>query len=205
MFQSCCRSLSWTGFPMPRDKRPPLEQVKSGFRIVGRMLAVFGVALGFIVGCVKIQTPELPHDLLFGIVLVVLSIGIMVGTARYWAAWFFGLVAYCAWRCLSRGFLLASAHHISMLLMAGMFTGLLVMAFLTYCFTSKRYTLTQLDRATLVIAAVCLLLTTTLFADTYRTAIVFSLGVVSLFVSWLAHRISRYQLSQRRRSLRIPV
>src|SRR6266567_174982 len=96
---------------MPRDKRPPLEQVKSGFQIVGRMLAVFGVALGFLIGCRKIQTPQVPLDLLIGIIIVVVSVGVMIATARYWAAWFFGLVAYCAWRFLSRGFFLASVNH----------------------------------------------------------------------------------------------
>ncbi len=190
---------------MPRDKRPPLEQVKSGFRIVGRMLAVFSVALGFLIGCRKIQIPQLPHDPLIGIIIVVLSVGIMIATARYWAAWFFGLVAYCAWRFLSRGFFLASVSHTSMLLMAGSFAGTLAMAFLTYRFTSKRYTVTALDRATLVIATICLLLTIVFFADTYRSAVVFSVGVVALFVSWLAHRISKYQRSHRRKSLQVPV
>jgi len=63
----------------------------------------------------------------------------------------------------------------------------------------------QFDRATLVVATICLLLTIVFFADTYRSAVVFSVGVVALFVSWLAHRISKYQRFHRRRSLRIPI
>jgi len=189
---------------MNRDIRPPLEQVKSGLRLVSKMLAAFGTVLLFIDGCSRIQAVELPQYSLVGIAMVTLSICIMLVTVRYWAASFFGLVAYIALRCLIRGLLFASTNHISTLSIARLFAGLLVAALLTYRFTSKRYVVNQLDRITLVIAVVCIL-ASLLFEDSYRSVAVFSVGDLCLFVSWLAYRARKYSDRKSHQSPALPI
>ena len=189
---------------MHRDGRPPLEQVKSGLRLASKMLAAFGTVLLFANGCSRIQAMELPHYPFIGIIMVALSIGIMIVTVRYWAEWFSALCAYGALRLLTRGLLFASAYHVSTLSVACLLAGLLVMALLTYRFTSKRYVMTQLDKATLVISTVCML-TSLLFSESSRSVAVFSVGGLCLLVSWLAYSARKHNYRKSHRSPALPI
>jgi hypothetical protein len=71
---------------MKHDKRPPLEQVKSGFRIAGKMLAALAVALVFYGGCTMIKNSQHPSGWILGTIIIALSIITVAATVRFWMA-----------------------------------------------------------------------------------------------------------------------
>jgi Na+/pantothenate symporter len=75
---------------MNRDRRPVIEQVKSGFRIVGKMLVAFAIAVTFMAGSALIRTPRSSNQLALGWALILMSVLIMTTIVRFWAAGFFG-------------------------------------------------------------------------------------------------------------------
>ena len=85
---------------MNRDRRPVIEQVKSGFRIVGKILVAFAIAVTFMAGCELVRMPRYSYPLVPGWVLIFMSVLVMTTTVKFWAAGFFGLIAYGALRCL---------------------------------------------------------------------------------------------------------
>jgi len=175
---------------MNRDRRPVIEQVKSGFRIVGKMLVAFAIAVTFTAGCELIRAPRHSAQTVLGSVLIIVSILVMTTTVRFWAAGFFGFIAYCALRFLS-GVFLADTFHVSRFYMAIVSASAFAMAILSYRFTPKKFHITAIDRASIVIAAGCVLLTF-LSGDTYKGIAVFNAGNLSLLISWGAARISRH-------------
>jgi hypothetical protein len=174
---------------MNRDRRPVVEQVKSGFRIVGKMLVAFAIAITFMAGCALIRAPRYSSQLVLGWVLIVMSILVMTTTVRFWAAGFFGFIAYGAVRSLG-GVFFADAFHVSRLYMAIVSASAFAMAILSHRFASKKLHITPIDRASIVIASGCVLLTF-LFGDSYKGIAVFNVGNLSLALSWWAARISR--------------
>ena len=170
---------------MNRDRRPVAEQVKSGFRIVGKMLVTFTIAVTFMAGCELIRAPR-HSQVVLGWILITVSILVMTTTVRFWAAGFFGFIAYGAWRSLG-GVFFADVFHLSGLYMVIVSASAFAMAILSHRFTSKKLHITPIDRASLVIAAVCVLLTFR-FGDTYKGIAVFNAGNLSLLLSWWAAR-----------------
>lgn len=177
---------------MNRDRRPAVEQVKSGFRIVGKMLVALAIAGTFMAGCELIRAPR-HSQIALGWVLIILSLLVMTTAVRFWAAGFFGFIAYGALRSLG-GVLVADAFHVSRLYMAIVSASAFVMAILSHRFISKKLHITTTDRVSLVVAAGCVLLTV-LFGDTYKAIMVFNAGNLSLILSWWA----AWKLRQNRR------
>jgi len=175
---------------MNRDSRPVVEQVKSGFRIVGKMLVAFAIAVTFMAGCELIRAPRYSSQLVLGWVLIVMSILVMITTVRFWAAGFFGFIAYGALRSLG-GVFVADVFHVSRLYMAIVSVSAFAMAMLSHRFTSRKVHITPIDSASIVIAASCVLVTV-LFGDTYKSLVVFNMGNLALLLSWWTARISRH-------------
>lgn len=80
-----------------KDDRPPLEQVKSGFKIVGAMLLCLAAFLLFSKSC-ALLTGHRDGRLTLGWILLSAEAGVLFVTVRYWARNFFSVVAYCALR-----------------------------------------------------------------------------------------------------------
>jgi len=167
---------------MNRDRRPVIEQVKSGFQIVGKMLVAFAIAVTFMAGSALIRAPRYSYQFALGWALILMSILVMTATVRFWAAGFFGFIAYGALRSLG-GVFVADVFHVSRLYMFIVSLSAFAMALLSYGFTSRRLHIT--------IAASCVLLTF-LFGDNYLGLAVFNAGNVSLLVSWAVARLSRH-------------
>jgi hypothetical protein len=180
---------------MRRDERPVVEQIKSGFLIVTKMLAAVAIAVTFLLGFTLIRTPRNWPYIAFGWLLVTVSVVAMITTVRFWAAGFFGFVAYGALRSLA-GILVADAFHVSRLYMVIVSASVFAMALLSYRFISKNLHLTPTDRAGIVVAASCLL-ATVLFGDTYKGIAVFNAGNVALLLSWWAARLSGHNRHKR--------
>ena len=175
---------------MNRDRRPVIEQVKSGFRIVGKMLVAFAIAVTFMAGSALIRAPRYSYQFALGWALILMSILVMTTTVRFWAAGFFGFIAYGALRSLG-GVFVADVFHVSRLYMFIVSLSAFAMALLSYRFTSRRLHITAIDRVSIVIAASCVVLTF-LFGDNYLGLAVFNAGNVSLLVSWAVARLSRH-------------
>ena len=175
---------------MNRDRRPVIEQVKSGFRIVGKMLVAFAIAVTFMTGSALIWPPRNSYQLALGWALILMSVLVMTTTVRFWAAGFFGFIAYGALRSLG-GVFVADVFRVSRLYMFIVSLSAFAMALLSYRFTSRRLHITAIDRASIVIAASCVLLTF-LFGDTYWGLAVFNAANFSLLLSWGVGRLSRH-------------
>ena len=172
-----------------RDRRPVKEQVKSGFLIAGKLVAAFCIAAAFLSGCALAQEAASSSEIVIGWLLIALSIVVMAFTVRFWAAGFVGLIAYAALRLLG-GILFASSLRVSQLLMVSVAASLFAMSILCIRFASGKHRITQIDRASLVVAAICALLSLPLM-DSYRSIEVLNVGNVALVLSWLAARASR--------------
>ena len=192
MAQTCYanRSLSeaWSHriSDVRRDKRPVKEQVKSGFLIAGKLVAAFCIAAFFISGCALIQERASSSQTVIGWLLITLSILVMAVTVRFWAAGFIGFVAYAALR-LFGGTLFASSLRMSPFFMLSLAASMFAMSMLCIRFVSRSPHITRIDRASLVLAAICVLLSLPLM-DSYRSVAVLNVGNVALVLSWLAAR-----------------
>jgi hypothetical protein len=182
------RQLECRGMNL-HDERPVAEQIKSGFVIVGKLLAAFAISMTFLAGCEFIRGSSGWHDSFLGWGLIIASIVVMTATVRFWAAGFVGFIAYGALGS-SVGILAPSAFHSSRRYMVALFVSVFVMSALSLRFAKKKIVITPLDRASIVIAASCVLLAF-LFADTYKGAVVFNAGNVALLLSWWMARASK--------------
>jgi hypothetical protein len=172
-----------------RDKRPVKEQVKSGFLIAGKLVAAFCVAAVFLSGCALVHEAASSSQTAIGWLLIILSIVLMASTVSFWAAGFVGFIAYGALRCFG-GTLFAGSLRVSALLMLSVAASLFAMSVLSFRFVSLKPRITRIDRASLVIAAVCVLLAFTLM-DSYRGVVTLNVGNLALLLSWWAGRASR--------------
>jgi hypothetical protein len=164
------------------------EQVKSGFLIAGKLVAAFCIAGVFLSGYALIQDTS-PAQTLIGWLLIALSIVVMALTVRFWAAGFFGFAALAALR-LFGSILFASSLRVSPLYMLTLTASMFAMSALCIRFVSRRPHIARIDRASLVLAAICVLLSLPLM-DSYRSVAVLNVGNVALVLSWLATRASR--------------
>ena len=165
------------------------EQVKSGFLIAGKLVAAFCIAAAFLSGCALIQEGASSSETVIGWVLITFSIVVMTFTVRFWAAGFVGFMAYAALRLLG-GTLFSSSLRASPLHTLSVAASLFAMSILCIRFASGKPRFTQIDRASLVLAATCALLSLPLM-DSYRSVAVLNVGNVALVLSWLAARASR--------------
>ncbi len=173
---------------MIRDRRPVGVQVKSGFIIVGKMLAAFGIAVAFMGGVTIARnlSPRYEHQTELGWLLIMLSIVIMFTTVRFWAAGFCGFVGYAALRSLVV-VLFADALHVSRLYIAAMSASIIAVFLLSIRFTSKKWKITPLDRISIVIAA-CSVLIFFQLSNSYQALLVFNIGSVALLASRIGAR-----------------
>ena len=180
---------------MRRDRRPVKEQVKSGFLIAGKLVAAFCIAAAFLSGCALVQEGASSSEIVIGWLLIAVSIVVMAFTVRFWAGGFVGFVAYAALRLLG-GTLFARSMRVSPLHMLSVAASLFAMSILCMRFASGKPRITQIGRASLLLAAICALSSLPLM-DSYRSVAVLNIGNVALGLSWLAARASR----QARRSV----
>lgn len=167
------------------------EQVKSGFIIVGKMLAAFGIAVTFLSGSTLIRSlPPTSNHVTLGWLLVSLSIIVMFTTVRFWAAGFCGFVGYGAFRSLG-GVLFADAFHVSRLYMLALSASIFLMFLLSIHVALKKSKATPIDRVSIVIAASSMLVAF-LMGNTYQGVLVFNIGNAALLVSWFAARTTRH-------------
>jgi hypothetical protein len=167
------------------------KQIKSGLLIAGKLVAALCIAATFLSGCALIQEATKSSQVVIGWLLIILSIFVIAFTVRFWAAGFVGFVAYAALR-LFGGTLFASSLHVSPLYLLSMAGSLLAMSILCVRFASGKRRITQIDRASLVIAAICALLSLPLM-DSYKSVAVLNVGNFVLGLSWLAARSSHRQ------------
>lgn len=165
------------------------EQVKSGFLVAGKLVAAFCIAAVFLSGCALIHEGASSTQTVIGWLLITLCVVVMAVTVRFWAAGFVGFVALAALR-LFGGTLFASSLRVSPLYMLGLAASMFAMSMLGIRFVSRRHHITRIDRASLVLAAICVLLSLPLM-DSYRSVAVLNVGNVALVLSWLAARASR--------------
>ena len=124
-----------------------------------------------------------------GFALITVSIVLMALTVRFWAAGFVGFIAYAVLRLLA-GTLFASSLRVSPLLMLSVAASLFAMSILCIRFATGKRRMTQIDRASLVLAAICALLSLPLM-DSYKSVAVLNVANAALLLSWLAARASR--------------
>ena len=81
-----------------RDRRPPIEQAKSGLRIVGAMIASVVTVFLFGLGYVQILNADHARRPLTGWLLIA-ALTITLGlTVQYWRRWFFCIPGYLGMR-----------------------------------------------------------------------------------------------------------
>ena len=139
-----------------RDRRPMKEQVKSGFIIAGKLVAALCIAAAFLSGCALVEEAASSSEIVIGWLLIAVSIVVMAFTVRFWAAGFFGFIAYAALRLLG-GTLVARSLRVSPLHMLSVAASLFAMSILCIRFASGKPRITQIDRASLLLAAICAL------------------------------------------------
>jgi hypothetical protein len=135
------------------DKRPVIEQVKSGFKIVGAILTSFAAITLFIVGYVDVTTPERQHVALGWMILVAISATLLL-TVRFWATWFCVIASYLAVRST---LLIFFAHKgkLSLPIAIGLTVSLWLIAIHSVRFYKKRR-FSKFDQVCITTAAICL-------------------------------------------------
>jgi len=174
---------------MKRDRRPVREQIRSGFVIASKILAAFAIAMTFMAGAEMIRVSTDWRHTTLGFLLIILSIAVVTTTVKFWAGGFFGFVAYGAVRA-SGGVLVPRAFHISQGYAICLWASVFGMAILSHRFALKKLRISAIDRASLVIAAACMMLAFLSGGNNYRAACVFNLGNIALSISWWADRRS---------------
>jgi hypothetical protein len=154
------------------------EQVKSGSLIAGKFVAAFCIAAVFLSGCALIKEGASSSQTVIGWLVITLSIVAMAVTVRLWAAGFVGFVAYAGLR-LFGGTLFASSLRVSPLYMLSVAASMFAMSMLCIRFVSRKPRIARIDRASLVLAAICVLLSLSLM-DSYRSVAVLNVGNVAL-------------------------
>jgi hypothetical protein len=165
------------------------QQVKSGFLIAGKLVAAFCIAGIFLSGCGLVHEAFSSSQTAIGGLLIILSIVAMAGTVRLWAAGFVGFTGLAALRCFG-GALFASSLRVSAPLMLCVAASLFAMSILSIRFVSPKPRITRTDRASLVIAATCVLFALVLM-DSYKSVAALNFGNLALLLSWWAARASR--------------
>jgi hypothetical protein len=136
------------------DNRPAIEhQVKSGFKIVGAILASFAAMVLVSVGYLDITNPE-KHRVSLGWVLLLTTIVTMFFTVRFWASWFCGIASYLAVRSTFLIFFVQKGR-LSLWTAIGLTVSFWLMAILAIQFY-RRHKFSYFDQLSITAAAVCL-------------------------------------------------
>jgi hypothetical protein len=135
------------------DKRPVIEQVKSGFKIAGAILTSFAAVILFTVSYVDVTTPERQHVALGWMILITIAATLLF-TVRFWATWFCGVASYLAVRST---LLIFFAHKgkLSLPIAIGITVSLWLIAILSIKFYKKRG-FSKFDQICITTAALCL-------------------------------------------------
>jgi hypothetical protein len=163
---------------MKRDERSITEQVKSGFRIVGAILASFAAFLVFSVGYSYVARPE-QQRIVTGWIILVATVTIMFVTVRFWANWFCGIVSYVAVRSIVLLVLvLVGGVHASPWYVAGFCALAWLLALLSIHLYRRRH-FSILDHVGLTGGATCLFLGILRMATTGST----NAGLIPLVIA----------------------
>jgi hypothetical protein len=135
------------------DNRPAIEQVKSGFKIVGAILTSFAAMVIFCVGYFDIVNPE-KQRVGLGWVVLLTTILTMFFTVRFWANWFCGIASYLAVRSTFL-VLYVQKGRLSLRTTIGLIVAFWLMAILAAQFYRRRE-FSYFDQLSITTAAVCL-------------------------------------------------
>jgi hypothetical protein len=136
-----------------RDRRPPIEQVTSGLRIVGAAIASVAAVALFGLAYVQIANVDRAHNPLAGWLLIVALTATLVLTVQYWRRWFFFIPGYLALR--SSLWLLLGWFSPKGFVFIGFAVLLFVMSGMSFRFRESNK-LGGVDRAVLLLTAACL-------------------------------------------------
>ena len=137
-----------------RDRRPPMEQVKSGMRIVGAAIASVAAVALYGLAYVQIANVDRAHNPLAGWLLIVALTAALALTVQYWRRWFFCIPGYLAVR--SSLWLLLGWFSPKGFVFVGFAVLMFVMFGMSFRFR-KSNRLAGVDRAILLVTAACLL------------------------------------------------
>lgn len=137
-------------------------------------MAAFCIAAAFLSGCALVQEAANSSEIVIGWLLITVSIVVMAFTVRFWAAGFVGFIAYAALRLLG-GTLFTSSLSVSPLHMLSVAASLFATSILCLRFATGKPRITQIDRASLVLAAICTLLSLPVM-DSYRSVLVLNVA-----------------------------
>ena len=137
-----------------RDRRPPMEQVKSGLRIVGAAIASVAAVALFGLAYVQIANVDRAHNPLAGWLLIIVLTATLALTVQYWRRWFFFIPGYLAVR--SSLWLLLGWFSPKGFVFVGFAVLMFVMFGMSFRFRESNK-LGGVDRAILLVTAACLL------------------------------------------------
>lgn len=137
-----------------RDRRPPVEQVKSGLRMVGAAIASVAAVALFGWAYVQIANVDRAHNPLAGWLLLTALSATLALTVQYWRRWFFCIPGYLAMR--SSLWLLLGWFSPKGFVFVGFAVLMFVMFGMSFRFRESNK-LGGVDRAILLVTAACLL------------------------------------------------
>ncbi len=139
-----------------RGRRPPIEQVKSGLRIAGAMVATVATLALFALAYGQIVNPSHTHGPLVGWLLMATLTAAVTSTVQYWRRWFPLVPGYLGMRS-SLGLLLGwfSPRGFVYIIFPILMFAMCAMSF-RFGESAK---MRAFDRALLLVTAACLLAT----------------------------------------------
>lgn len=170
---------------LTRDRRPVMEQVKSGLRIAGAMVASVATVSLFGLAYVQIANEDYTRSLLAGWLLIIALTATLGLTVQYWHRWFFFIPCYLGMRS-SLGLLLGWFSP-----RGSVYIGFPILMFVMFAMSIRlreSHKLRAFDRATLLVTAACLLAAMLEFLSKgpNQMALLFAaIGDVALLISWI--------------------
>ena len=168
-----------------RDRRTPLEQAKSGLRIVGAMVATLAAILLFALAYVQIANAHHTRSAVAGWLLVIALTATLSLTVQYWRRWFFFIPCYLGMRS-SLGLLLGWFSPRGFV-----YIGFPILMFVMFAMSLRlreSHKLRAFDRGTLLVTAACLLAAMLEFLskEPNQMALLFAaIGDLALLASWI--------------------
>ena len=137
-----------------RDRRPPMEQVKSGLRIVGAAIGSVAAVALFGLAYAQIANVDRAHNPSAGWLLIIVLTATLALTVQYWRRWFFFIPGYLAMR--SSLWLMLGWFSPKGFVFIGFAVLMFVMSGMSFRFRESNK-LGGVDRAILLVTAACLL------------------------------------------------
>lgn len=168
-----------------RDRRTPLEQAKSGLRIVGAMVATLAAISLFALAYAQIANAHHTRSAAAGWLLVIALTAILSLTVQYWRRWFFFIPGYLGMRS-SLGLLLGWFSPGGFV-----YIGFPILMFVMFAMSLRLRESDKLrafDHGTLLVTAACLLAAMLEFLskDPNQMALLFAaIGDLVLLASWI--------------------